>query len=219
TYLTTLVAILGTTISPYLFFWQASQEVEEEINMGRRSLEQRQGATYGELRNAILDTDVGMFICNIVFYFVIVAAAATLNRAGITNIQSAADAAIALEPLAGSAAKYLFAVGLIGVGFLAVPVLTGSAAYAVAETFGWECQLNHKPRQAKQFYAVIAISTLVGTLINFAGINPISALFWTAVINGLVSPPLLVIIMLVSNNRKIMGDKVNGRASNIIGWF
>ena len=218
-YLTTLVAILGTTISPYLFFWQASEEVEEEINMGRSTLSQRQGATYQELRDATLDTDVGMFICNLVFYFVIIAAAATLHASGKTDIQTATDAAIALEPLAGSAAKYLFAVGLIGVGFLAVPVLTGSAAYAVAETFGWECQLNHKPRQAKQFYAVIAISTLVGMLINFVGINPISALFWTAVINGLVSPPLLVIIMLVSNNRKIMGDKVNGPASNIIGWF
>jgi NRAMP (natural resistance-associated macrophage protein)-like metal ion transporter len=218
-YLTTLVAILGTTISPYLFFWQASEEVEEEINMGRKTLSERQGATYQELRDATLDTDVGMFICNLVFYFVIIAAAATLHASGKTNIQTATEAAIALEPLAGSAAKYLFAVGLIGVGFLAVPVLTGSAAYAVAETFGWECQLNHKPREAKQFYAVIAISTLVGTLINFAGINPISALFWTAVINGLVSPPLLVIIMLVSSNRKIMGDKVNGRAANIIGWF
>jgi Mn2+/Fe2+ NRAMP family transporter len=218
-YLTTIVAILGTTISPYLFFWQASEEVEEEINMGRKTLSERQGATYQELRDATLDTDVGMFICNLVFYFVIIAAAATLHAGGKTNIQTAAEAAVALEPLAGSAAKYLFAVGLIGVGFLAVPVLTGSAAYAVAETFGWECQLNHKPRQAKQFYAVIAISTLVGTLINFAGINPISALFWTAVINGLVSPPLLIIIMLVSSNKKIMGDKVNGRAANIIGWF
>ena len=218
TYLTTLVAILGTTISPYLFFWQASQEVEEEINMGRHSLEERQGATYGELQNAILDTDVGMFICNIVFYFVIVAAAATMNRAGITSIRSAADAAIALEPLAGSAAKYLFAIGLIGVGFLAVPVLTGSAAYAVAETFGWECKLDDKPHEAKHFYSVIAASTLVGMLINFVGINPMSALFWTAVINGLVSPPLLVIIMLVSNNRRVMGDKVNGFGTNVVGW-
>jgi NRAMP (natural resistance-associated macrophage protein)-like metal ion transporter len=218
-YLTTLVAILGTTISPYLFFWQASEEVEEEISMGRKTLQERRGATYAELRNATLDTEVGMFICNIVFYFVIVAAAATLNRAGVNDIQSAADAAIALEPLAGSAAKYLFAVGLIGVGFLAVPVLTGSAAYAVAETFGWECKLDDKPHEAKQFYAVIGVSMLVGMLINFVGINPMSALFWTAVINGVVSPPLLVIIMVVSNNRKVMGDKVNGTASNIIGWI
>ncbi len=218
TYLMTLVAIFGTTISPYLFFWQASEEVEEEISMGRKTLEERQGATFAELRKATLDTDVGMFICNLVFYFVIVAAAATLHAHGKTDIQSATDAAQALEPLAGSAAKYLFAVGLIGVGFLAVPVLTGSAAYAVAETFGWECRLDDKPREAKHFYTVIAASTLVGMLINFVGINPMSALFWTAVINGLVSPPLLVVIMLVSNNKKVMGDKVNGVATNIVGW-
>ncbi|MGZ8901878.1 MAG: Nramp family divalent metal transporter [Limisphaerales bacterium] len=218
TYLMTIVAILGTTISPYLFFWQANQEVEEEINMGRSTLEERKGATYAELRIAGFDTGVGMFLCNLVFYFVIVAAAATLHAEGNKNIQSATDAAKALEPLAGSAAKYLFAFGLIGVGFLAVPVLTGSAAYAVAETFGWKCKLDDKPREDKHFYAVIAISTLVGMLINFAGINPISALFWTAVINGLVSPPLLVIIMLVSNNKRVMGDKVNGRGTNILGW-
>lgn len=219
TYLMTLVAILGTTISPYLFFWQASEEVEEEISMGRETLEERQGATFAELRDATLDTDVGMFICNLVFYFVIVSAAATLHAHGKTDIQSATDAAQALEPLAGSAAKYLFAIGLIGVGFLAVPVLTGSAAYAVAETFGWECRLDDKPRQAKHFYTVIAASTLAGMLINFAGINPMSALFWTAIINGLVSPPLLVLVMLVSNNKKVMGDKVNGLTTNIIGWI
>ncbi len=217
TYLMTVVAILGTTISPYLFFWQASQEVEEEISMGRQSLEAREGATFAELKTALLDTNVGMFVCNLVFYFVIVSAAATLHAKGRTDIQSATDAARALEPLAGSAAKYLFAVGLIGVGFLAVPVLTGSAAYAVAETFGWECRLDDKPREAKYFYTVIAASTLVGMLINFAGINPISALFWTAVINGLVSPPLLVVIMLVSNNKKVMGDKINGLGTNIVG--
>jgi NRAMP (natural resistance-associated macrophage protein)-like metal ion transporter len=218
TYLMTLVAILGTTISPYLFFWQASAVVEEEISMGRKTLEERQGATFAELRNATLDTDVGMFICNLVFYFVIVAAAATLHAHAQTGIQSATDAAQALEPLAGSAAKYLFAFGLIGVGFLAVPVLTGSAAYAVAETFGWECKLDDKPHEAKYFYAVIAASTLIGMLINFVGINPMSALFWTAVINGLVSPPLLIVIMLVSNNKKVMGDKVNGVGTNIVGW-
>ena len=219
TYLTTLVAIFGTTISPYLFFWQASQEVEEEIRMGRTTVEQREGATYRELQKATVDTGVGMVLCNVVFYFVIVSAAATLHRTGNTNIQSAADAAIALEPLAGSAAKYLFGLGLIGVGFLAVPVLTGSAAYAVAEAFNWECKLDDKPHQAKRFYAVIAASTIVGVLINFAGINPISALFWTAVINGVVSPPLLVIIMLVSNNKTVMGRNVNGTTANIVGWL
>jgi NRAMP (natural resistance-associated macrophage protein)-like metal ion transporter len=219
TYLTTLVAIFGTTISPYLFFWQASQEVEEEMKQGRTTLEQRQGATYRELQEANVDTNVGMLLSNLVAYFVIASAAATLHKAGNTNIQSAADAAVALEPLAGSAAKYLFGLGLIGVGFLAVPVLTGSAAYAVAEAFNWESKLDDKPQQAKRFYSVIAASTIVGVLINFAGINPISALFWTAVINGVVSPPLLVIIMLVSNNKTVMGSNVNGTTTNIIGWF
>src|SRR5882724_7770120 len=217
-YLLTLVAILGTTISPYLFFWESSQEVEEEIEMGRKTQEEREGATYAELHAAAVDTNIGMFFCNLVFYFVILAAASTLHAAGQTNIASATDAAQALRPLAGNASSVLFALGLIGAGSLAVPVLTGASAYAVAETFGWECSLNDKPAAAKQFYAVIAGSTLVGLLLNFLGINPMAALFWTAVINGLISPPLLVIIMLVSNNKKVMGDKVNGVGANIVGW-
>jgi NRAMP (natural resistance-associated macrophage protein)-like metal ion transporter len=218
-YLTTLVAILGTTISPYLFFWQASEEVEEEISMGRNTLEERRGATYAELRHAAWDTNIGMLFCNLVFYFVIVSAAATLHVAGKTDIQSATDAAQALAPLAGRWATLLFAVGIIGAGFLAVPVLTGSSAYAVAETFKWKCSLDARPREAKHFYGVIAISTLVGMLINFIGINPIKALFWTAVINGVIAPPLLVIIMLVSSNKKVMGEKVNGIGTNIVGWI
>ena len=217
-YITTLVAIAGTTISPYLFFWQSSEEVEEEVSMGRKTLKEREGATDKELKHAALDTNVGMLFCNLVFYFVILASAATLNKTGHTDIQSATDAAKALEPLAGPAAKYLFAVGLIGAGFLAVPVLTGSAAYAVSETFGWEYGLDTKPWEAKQFYAIIAASTLVGMLINFTGINPITALFWTAVINGLLSPPLLILIMLVSNNREVMGERTNGRLVNALGW-
>ena len=217
-YLTTIVAILGTTISPYLFFWQASQEVEEERKLGRNTVAERQGATYAELWHAAWDTEFGMFFCNLIFYFVIVAAAATLHVSGKTDIQSATDAAQALKPLAGPIATVLFAVGIIGAGFIAVPVLTGSAAYAVAETFGWACSLNDKPHEDKQFYAVILAATVVGMLINFVGINPMSALFWTAVINGVVSPPLLVVVMLVSNNKQVMGDRVNGRAANILGW-
>jgi NRAMP (natural resistance-associated macrophage protein)-like metal ion transporter len=218
-YLVTLVAILGTTISPYLFFWETSEEVEEEISKGRTTLKERKGATPAELREAKWDTIVGMLFCNVVFYFVILAAAATLHAQGKTDIESATDAAKALEPFAGSAATLLFAFGLIGAGFLAVPVLTGSSAYAVAETFGWKYGLDTKPKQAKQFYIVIIVSTLLGTLINFVGINPIKALFWTAVINGLIAPPLLVIIMLVSNNKKIMGKHVNGLFVNIVGWM
>ena len=217
-YLLTLVAILGTTISPYLFFWEASEEVEEEISEGRKKLRQRKGATDAELDQAKWDTIIGMFFCNIVFYFVILASAATLHASGKTDIQSATDAAQALRPIAGSAATILFAVGIIGAGFLAVPVLTGSSAYAVAETFGWKYGLDTKPKQAKQFYAVIAISTFIGALINFIGINPMAALFWTAVINGVLAPPLLVLIMIVSNNKKIMGNRVNGRFTNCVGW-
>ncbi|PYS93680.1 MAG: iron transporter [Acidobacteria bacterium] len=217
-YLLTLVAILGTTISPYLFFWQASQEVEEEIKIGRKTVRERRGATDAELKGARWDTNIGMLFCNLIFYFVILAAAATLHASGKTDIQSATDAAEALRPLAGNSATILFAIGLIGSGFLAVPVLTGSCAYAVAETFGWNYGLDEKPRGAKGFYAVIAVATLVGLSINFLGINPIKALFWTAVINGLLAPPLLVVIMLISNNRRVLGKRINGRLANVLGW-
>jgi Mn2+/Fe2+ NRAMP family transporter len=160
-----------------------------------------------------------MLFCNVVFYFVIVSAGATLHVTGQTNIQSATEAAQALRPLAGNFATVLFGIGLIGAGLLAIPVLTGSAAYAVAETFGWPSGLDEKPRHAKKFYGVIAASTLVGVAIDFAGINPISALFWTAVINGVVAPPLLVVVMLVSNNKRVMGKRTNGLITNIIGWI
>jgi len=217
-FLSAFVAILGTTISPYLFFWQTNQEVEEEVSMGRKHLWQRQGATNAELKYATWDVNIGMFLSNLVMYFIIFASAATLFKAGKTNIGSATDAAEALRPLAGDAATILLAVGLIGAGFLAVPILTGSGAYAVAETFGWKYGLDQRAGRAKQFYLVIAASTLIGMLINFVGINPIDALFWTAVINGFLSPPLLVIIMLVANNRKVMDKRVNGRWSNVLGW-
>ncbi len=217
-FLATLVAILGTTISPYLFFWQASEEVEEEISMGRKHLWKRKGVSDKELKYASLDVNIGMLFSNVVMFFIIMATAATLNKAGKTDISSATDAAQALRPLAGDASSILLAVGLIGAGFLAVPILTGSAAYAVAEAFGWKYGLDRKAGRAKEFYAIIALSTLVGMLINFVGINPIDALFWTAVINGFLAPPLLVIIMLVANNRAVMENRVNGRFLNILGW-
>jgi NRAMP (natural resistance-associated macrophage protein)-like metal ion transporter len=218
-YITTLVAILGTTISPYLFFWEASEEVEEEKKQGRRSIASRKGASDEEIREEKIDTVTGMIFCNLVFYFVILAAASTLHASGQTNIQSATEAAEALRPLAGDLATALFAIGLIGAGLLAVPVLTGSAAFAVAETFGWRSGLDEKPRHAKKFYGIIAASTLVGVFIGFARINPIAALFWTAVINGVVAPPLLVVVMLISNNKHILGKRVNGMWTNIIGWL
>jgi len=218
-YITTIVAILGTTISPYLFFWEAGEEVEEEKSEGRTNVNARRGATNKEIKKEKIDTIVGMLFCNVVFYFVIVSAGATLHVTGQTNIQSATEAAQALRPLAGDFATVLFGIGLIGAGILAVPVLTGSAAYAVAETFGWPSGLDEKPRHAKKFYAVIAASTLVGVAIDFAGINPISALYWTAVINGVVAPPLLVVVMLVANNRRVMGTRTNGIFTNLIGWL
>ncbi len=218
-YITTIVAILGTTISPYLFFWEAGEEVEEEKSEGRTNVNARRGATNKEIKKEKIDTIVGMLFCNLVFYFVIVSAGATLHVTGQTNIQTATEAAQALRPLAGDFATVLFGIGLIGAGILAVPVLTGSAAYAVAETFGWPSGLDEKPRHAKKFYAVIAASTLVGVAIDFAGINPISALFWTAVINGVVAPPLLVVVMLVANNKRVMGSRTNGAFTNVIGWL
>ncbi len=219
TFLAALVAILGTTISPYLFFWQATQEVEEEISMGRKRLWQRKGASKAELKYAAWDVNVGMLLSNVVMYFIILTTAATLFTAGKTNVQSATDAAEALRPLAGDGARLLLAIGLIGAGVLAVPILTGSAAYAVSEAFGWKYGFDQKPTRAKQFYAVIVVSTLIGMLINFLGINPIDALFWTAVINGFLAPPLMVIVMLVSNNKKIMGKRANSRVINILGWL
>jgi NRAMP (natural resistance-associated macrophage protein)-like metal ion transporter len=219
TFLSTLVAILGTTISPYLFFWQASQEVEEEVDMGRARLYQRRGASDAELKYAAWDVNIGMLFSNMVMFFIILATAATLYKAGQHDIQSAADAARALEPLAGSWATVLLALGLVGAGFLAVPILTASAAYAISEAFGWRYGLNENPGRAKQFYGVIAAATLAGMLINFIGINPINALFWTALINGFLAPPLMVMIMLIANNRGVMGKRTNGLTINVLGWL
>jgi NRAMP (natural resistance-associated macrophage protein)-like metal ion transporter len=218
-FLATLVAILGTTISPYLFFWQASQEVEEEISLGQTTVRQRRGTTDSELNVAVVDVGVGMFLSNVVMYFIILATAATLHKTGHTDINSAADAAEALRPLAGNAATILMALGLVGTGFLAVPILTGSAAYAICEAFGWKCTLGAKLHQAKEFYLVLGLSTLGGLLMNFIGISPMDALFWTAVLNGFLAPPLLVIIMLIANNKAVMGKRVNGRSMNILGWM
>jgi NRAMP (natural resistance-associated macrophage protein)-like metal ion transporter len=213
-----LVALLGTTISPYLFFWQASQEVDEQLLMGRRRLWQRQGASRTELRHALMDTVAGMAFSEIVAFFIILTAGATLFAAGKHDIASATDAAQALRPLAGDWSTVLFAVGLIGAGVLAVPVLTGSAAYGVAETFGWRSGLDRRPSRAPEFYAVIVAATVIGMGIDFVGLNPIAALVIVAVINGLLAAPLVVLMMLVSNDRKVMGARTNGRLLNLVGW-
>jgi len=218
-YLTTLVAIIGTTISPYMFFWQATQEVEEDISLGRKHLWQRKGTTDAELTYTAWDVGIGMFFSQVVAYFIILATAATLFKAGHTNIATAADAARALEPLAGRWASLLLAFGLIGAGFLAVPILTGSSAYAMSEAFGWKFGFDKHPGRAPQFYGVIALSTLVGIELNFVGISPIQALYWTAVINGFLAPLLLVLIMLVSGNRKVMGERVHTPLLGFLGWL
>jgi NRAMP (natural resistance-associated macrophage protein)-like metal ion transporter len=214
-----LVAITGTTFSPYLYFWQSSQEVEEKVALGRNKLRQRQGATDAELRYAGWDINIGMVASNLVTYFIILASGATLFRAGRTNIQTAAEAAEALRPLAGPAAETLLAIGLIGTGVLTVPVLTGSAAYALSEAFGWARGLQRTPGRAPQFYAIIAIATAMAVLINYLSISPIAALYWTSVIYGFLSPPLLLVLMIVSNNETVIGRHTNGTVVNALGWI
>ncbi len=214
-----LVAILGTTISPYLFFWQASEEVEEQIDEGKKTVKARENATPVEIKWMRTDVVAGMFFSNVVMWFIIVTTASTLYRHHITNIDSAAQAAQALQPIAGPFTFLLFAAGIIGTGLLAVPILAGSSAYAIAEGFNLRRGLALEFRQARGFYGVIILSTLIGAVINFLGINPMTALYYTAIINGVAAPPLLFIIMLVSNNQKIMKDKTNGRFSNILGWL
>jgi len=200
----TLVAILGTTISPYLFYWQAGQEVEEEKAMGRRLLVERKGATKAELVDRRIDVGVGTLFSNVVMYFIILTCAVTLHRSGHTHIATTKDAAEALRPLAGDLAYWLYTVGIIGTGLLAIPTLAGSAAYAFAETFDWAYGLDNKFRQASSFYAVFILATVVGIAIDFLGIDPIQALLWSAIVNGLLAPFLLICIYLLASDEKIM---------------
>ena len=206
----TLVAILGTTISPYLFFWQASEEVEEEKLAGQSTLALRKGATIAELELRNIDVGVGAFFSNMVMFFIILTTALTLNRHGITHIETSRQAAEALRPFAGNFAAVLFTLGIIGVGFLAIPTLAGSAAYAFAETLGWRQGLNKKLKQARWFYALILTSTGVGVALDFAGVNPVKALYWTAVVNGLLAPFLLVGILVVASDKKLMQGQPSG---------
>lgn len=211
-------AVLGTTISPYLFFWQTSQEVEEEIVQGKTTLKMRQGTDKQAIKSMRTDVWSGMFLSNLVMFFIIAACGGILYPNGITNIASAADAAKALEPFAGSATHLLFAIGIIGTGMLAIPVLAGSSSYAIAESLRKPESLGKKLSQAKVFYGMIIISMLVGLGMNFVGINPIKALIYSAVANGIVAPVVLVLIVLISSNKKIMGEWVNGPITKFIGW-
>lgn len=212
----TLVAILGTTISPYLFFWQASQEVEEEKVMGRTTTIARRGATDGELIMRRLDVVAGTFFSNIVMFFIIVTTAFTLHSHHIYKIETTRQAAEALRPLAGPGCFLLFTAGVIGTGLLAIPTLSGSAAYALAETFGWKQGLDEKLEKARAFYAVVLLSTAIGIAIDFTHMNAVSALYWSAVINGLLAPFLLVGILLVSNDKEIMHNQPSSRWTQIV---
>jgi NRAMP (natural resistance-associated macrophage protein)-like metal ion transporter len=211
-----LVAVLGTTISPYLFFWQSSQEVEHEKAMGRRMLVQRQGATKREIIDRKLDVGTGTFFSNFVMYFIILTTALTLHTHGIKDIDTSKQAAEALRPLAGPVAYFLYTAGLIGVGLLAIPTLTGSAAYAFAETFRWREGLDQSFKGARAFYTVLIFSTLLGMAMDFLNINPVKALFWTAVINGLLAPFLLVGILIAASDRKLMKGQRSSWLSRIV---
>jgi Mn2+/Fe2+ NRAMP family transporter len=216
---TVVVGIFGTTISPYLFFWQASEEVEEMQERSGTALIGHALAAPSELRRIAWDTWSGMFYSNITAYFIILATAVTLNVAGITDIQTAAQAASALRPLAGDLAFVLFALGILGVGLIGVPVLAGSAAYAVSETMGWKFGLERSATDARGFYGVIAVSILVGIGLEYSPINPMKALFWSAVINGVVAVPLMVVIILLASNKALMGTFTSSRATIALGWI
>jgi NRAMP (natural resistance-associated macrophage protein)-like metal ion transporter len=218
-FLATFVGILGTTISPYLFFWQASQEVEDERALGRLTIAQREGATDEELRVARTDVLTGMFFSNLVMYFIILTTAATLHAHGQTHIETAREAAEALRPLAGKGAYLLFTLGLIGTGMLAVPVLAGSAAYAVAEAESWQRgSLEDRPRLAPRFYAAVAVSMLLGLVLDFVGFNAVKMLFYSAVLNGVLAPPLVVLVVLLTSKPEVMGRRVSSRPLRYLGW-
>jgi NRAMP (natural resistance-associated macrophage protein)-like metal ion transporter len=212
-------AILGTTISPYLFFWQTSQEVEERILQGKTNLALRKAVNKDEIRSMRIDVWSGMFLSNVVMFFIIVACAALLFSHGITNITSAAQAAEALRPFAGNSTYFLFALGVIGTGLLAVPVLAGSASYALAETLGWREGLYRELKHARAFYGTIIIAMVLGLAINFVGLNPIKALIYSAVVNGIVAPIVLFSIVRISSNKKFMGEWVNKQWVTVVGWF
>jgi NRAMP (natural resistance-associated macrophage protein)-like metal ion transporter len=217
-YLATFVGILGTTISPYLFFWQASLEVEEERKMGRRTVGQRKGATTEELQKARTDVIAGMFFSNFVMYFIILTTAATLHAHGIKEIDTAQQAAQALKPLAGNAAYLLFALGLIGTGMIGIPALAGSAAYAVAEAMAWRGSLEDRPRLAKKFYAVMGAAMILGLTLNYVGMNAVKMLFWSAVLNGVLAAPLIVLVVLLTSSKKVMGNHVSSPILRWVGW-
>ncbi len=219
TYLATVLGVLGTTISPYLFFWQAAQEVEQEQAKGRRTVASRRGTTDAQLRSARTDVVTGMAFSNLVMFFIILATGATLYVSGQRDIHTARQAAEALKPLAGNGAYWLFTLGLIGTGMLGVPVLAGSAAYAVSEAMHWRGSLQDRPGRAPQFYAVLAVAVLIGLVLNYLEFNAVRMLFWAAVLNGMLAPPLIILVTLLSSNRTVMGARVNPPVLTVLGWL
>ena len=219
-FLKAFIAVLGTTISPYLFFWQASEEVEDiECDPSEKSLLKKPEHASVQFARIRFDTYLGMGISNAIAFFIMLTAAVTINAHGQTHIQTAAEAAEALRPIAGPFCFLLFSCGIIGTGLLTIPVLAGSAGYAVAETLGWPYGLERKPRQARGFYAVIALSTLVGLALNLGHLDPIKVLYWTAILNGVIATPIMFVIMRMSSNHKIMGRFVLPRGLKSLGWM
>jgi NRAMP (natural resistance-associated macrophage protein)-like metal ion transporter len=219
-YIVVVVAVLGTTISPYLFFWQASEEAEDErIDPAEHPLTEAPEEAAAAMRRIEFDTYLGMGFSNLIAFFIIVTTAATLNAHGITDVQTSEQAAQALRPIAGEFAFFVFALGILGTGLLAIPVLAGSAAYALAEAMAWPSGLARLPRDAKAFYATIVGGTLIGVAINFVNIDPMKALFWTAVINGVVAVPLMVLMMLMTMRRDVMGQFTLPRLLWVMGWL
>jgi NRAMP (natural resistance-associated macrophage protein)-like metal ion transporter len=215
-----LCAALGTTISPYLFFWQSSQEVEEEILKGEKTEEMRRvNNSHEDIRKMRIDVWSGMLISNLIMFFIIAACAATLFSNGITNITSASDAALALRPFAGNFAFILFALGILGTGLLAIPVLAGSASYAISESLGWKSGLYRKLKRATSFYGVIIVAMVLGIILNFVGLDPIKTLIYSAVLNGIISPFMIFFIIRLSRDENIMGNFKNKQISNILGWL
>ncbi|MCX6751377.1 MAG: divalent metal cation transporter [Candidatus Nomurabacteria bacterium] len=215
-----ICAAFGTTISPYLFFWQTSQEVEEQILKGEKTEEARRTFNTNEdIHKMRIDVWSGMFFSNIIMFFIIATCAATLFANGITNIRTAADAALALKPFAGNFAFVLFAIGILGVGLLAIPILAGSASYAMSEAFNWKTGLYRKLKQAYSFYGVIIFAMVLGIVLNFIGLDPIKTLIYSAVFNGIISPVILFFIVRISGKEEIMGNFKNRKLTNVIGWF
>jgi len=213
-----LVAMIGTSLSAYLYTWQSNEQVEEKVAAGLHTSAERRGASKAELRGSLWDVVFGMVFSSLIIYFIVLAAAATLHASGQHTIESAAQAAQALRPLAGEAAGLLFAVGLVGVGFLALPVMTTGAAYDLCQSLGWKNGLHHKPREAGRFYGAIALFTAIAMGLNFIGINPMRALVWAGIVQGFSTPPLMLLIMLLTNRQSIMGERANGRVINTLGW-